>query len=711
MQGTYTPWIVYLSVALAAVVSYTALGLSSRIGSAYGRARTMWFAGGTCALGLGIWAIHFLALLSLELPIALSYNLLTIIAALGVALVTAAGALAVVSRDELNRGQMMLGSAVLTAGVCGVLYTGIAAIRVTPHIAYNGVLVSVALALALAVSWSAIWTAFRLRLDQSWSGRIVPLGAAVLLGSAFAAVQYIGLASVIFQPATQALPGAKLDEGWVALAVGLFVFAVLALTLLTIVYDAYIARHVRDRDSAREQAHANARYAARHDALTNLPNRLAIAEAAETAIEEAIRDRNQFAVLVMNVNRLKTINESLGLGAGDELLRELAQRLRAVLRRSDRLARLAGDEFMILARQIRSPKDIEAIVAKINECLIEPFVTRSLELHASLSIGISVFPNDGDTFEVLLRRADVAMRAAKDTNGSHRFYSEEMSDKSDDRLALENELRRALELNQLELHYQPKVDISTGRVRSAEALVRWRHPTRGLVPPGIFIPLAEDSGLIVPIGEWVLREACRQLRAWLDEGLPPVRVAVNLSAKQFKQEDLPEIVRGALETSNLQPGYLELELTESAIMHDAEKSAAVLQALSTMGVHISIDDFGTGYSSLSYLRRFPLDKLKIDRSFIRDLMLNPEDVAIVRAIISLAHSLRLRVVAEGVETNDQLEFLRRLGCDQYQGFLYSPAVPAAVFAQLIKRLRAERPEYTEADMLKTQSRLSAYTPS
>jgi EAL domain-containing protein (putative c-di-GMP-specific phosphodiesterase class I) len=286
-----------------------------------------------------------------------------------------------------------------------------------------------------------------------------------------------------------------------------------------------------------------------------------------------------------------------------------------------------------------------------------------------------------------------------------------MSHLADDRLALETELRRALELEQLELHYQPKVDIASGRVRSAEALIRWRHPTRGLVTPGVFIPLAEETGLIVPIGEWVLRRACRQLRTWIDSGMRPVRVAVNLSAKQFRQADLAAVVKSALSESNLEPGYLELELTESAVMHDAEKSAATLQVLSTMGVHISIDDFGTGYSSLSYLRRFPLDKLKIDRSFIRDLMMNPDDVSIVRAIISLAHSLRLRVVAEGVETAEQLEFLRNLGCDQYQGFFCSPAVPAEAFADLIHRLRKERPEYTEADMLKTQSRLSAYKPT
>jgi EAL domain-containing protein (putative c-di-GMP-specific phosphodiesterase class I) len=286
----------------------------------------------------------------------------------------------------------------------------------------------------------------------------------------------------------------------------------------------------------------------------------------------------------------------------------------------------------------------------------------------------------------------------------------EMSNAADERVSLENDLRRAVEMGQLELHYQPKVDIGTNRIRSAEALLRWRHPTRGLVPPNVFIPIAEDTGLIVQIGEWVLRDSCRQVRAWIDSGMTPVRVAVNLSAKQFRHVDLVAVVRSALDEAQLQPGYLELELTESAIMDDAEKSASTLEFLSTMGVHISIDDFGTGYSSLSYLRRFPLDKLKIDRSFVRDLMSNPDDASIVKAIISLAHNLRLRVVAEGVETAEQLAFLRELGCDQYQGFFCSPAVPAPAFEALLLKTRADLPELTEADMLRTQSRLSAFSP-
>ena len=449
----------------------------------------------------------------------------------------------------------------------------------------------------------------------------------------------------------------------------------------------------------------------RHDGLTDLPNRSAVEDAAERAIDECRAKGGEFAVIVLNVDRLKTINNSLGHHAGDELLRELSRRMRRVLKRNDVLVRLAGDEFTVLAHNLRGTRDAESILNRLSGTAREPVMIREQEVHASLSAGISVFPVDGSTFPVLLRHAEVAMRVAKaSSRGSYRFYSHDMSQSADDRLTLENELRRAIELGQMEVHYQPKVDIPTNRVRSAEALIRWRHPTRGMVPPNKFIPMAEEAGMIVEIGEWVLREACMQVRRWLDGGLSPVRVAVNLSAKQFRHADLAAVVRSALQDAGLEPGYLERELPESAVMDDAEKSASTLQVLSTMGVHISIDDFGTGYSSLSYLRRFPLDKLKIDRSFVRDLIENPDDASIVKAIISLAHNLRLRVVAEGVETGEQLGFLRELGCDQYQGFYCSPAVPPDEFASLLQRLRAERPEYTEADMLRTQSRLSAFTP-
>ncbi len=449
----------------------------------------------------------------------------------------------------------------------------------------------------------------------------------------------------------------------------------------------------------------------RHDTLTGLPTRVAIVASAEQAIAEAQSAGVPFSVTVLNVNRLKSINDALGHEVGDALLRLLSQRLRAILARGDVLGRLAGDEFVILGRVGTGTIPAEVTVETIFAALREPFSIEGHDIEVTVCAGIAMFPEHGATFDVLLRRAETAMRAGRSVaRGSFRFYSEEMSKSEEERLALEADLRHAIRDGQLELHYQPKVDIASGRVRSAEALLRWQHPQRGFVPPNLFIPIAEETGLILSIGEWVLRQACLQMRTWLDSGMPPLRVSVNLSAKQFRHGDLTAVVCSALEDAQLQPGYLELELTESSIMHDAEASAAVLQLLSTMGVHISIDDFGTGYSSLSYLWRLPLDKLKIDRSFVRELLSNPDDVAIVKAIISLAHSLRLGVVAEGVETLEQLEHLRELGCDQYQGFYCSPAVPPDAFVALIKRLRAERPALTEADMLRTQSRLYAYTP-
>jgi diguanylate cyclase (GGDEF)-like protein len=490
----------------------------------------------------------------------------------------------------------------------------------------------------------------------------------------------------------------------VLLGIGTISFAL----LLSIAFHAFANR----LSGANDEPRVTSRPLSQHDTLTGLPGRRLLEEHLDNALAAASRVEREVAVMVVSVDRLKSINESLGHQAGDELMRQMAQRLRMALRRSDVIGRLTGNDFLIIAGELLNGGDAETVANKAIEAARAPLAINGVEVRSPLTLGVSRFPADGQTFESLLRHAETAVRFTKQSApGGYKFYSPEMNTSNQERLAIENELWRALALSQLELHYQPKVDVTTGRVRSCEALVRWRHPERGLVPPNAFIPVAEETGLIAPIGEWVLREACRQMRAWLDSGMPPIRVAVNLSAKQFRDTDLPGVVGSALHDADLQPGYLELELTESAVMQEPEKSAEMLKTLSAMGVHISIDDFGTGYSSLSHLRRFPLDKLKIDRSFIREVLANKDDAAIVTAIISLAHSLRLKVVAEGVETAGQLEFLKRLGCDQYQGYLFSPAVPNAQFAALVAKLREQQAELTEADMLRTQSRLSVYTAS
>ncbi len=708
MQGSYTPWLVCLSIAVAIVVSYTALSLASRVAVARGRAGHAWLIGGAAVLGIGIWSMHFIGMLAFSLPISLTYDIRTTAASLGIAIVVSAFALTIAGRDSLSMVRLLLSAILLGAGIASMHYTGMAGIRIVPQITYDPMLFAASVGVAISASFAALWLVFHLRHGNSWQMALSRIAAATVMGLAISGMHYTGMSAANIGAGAYCLPGARLDNAWFGIALALLAMGIMIIALLTAVYDAWMQQQQTERaDELREHRLASSR----SDALTGLPNRVALEEAAELAIERAQKKNGQFAVLMLDVDRFKAINDSLGHQAGDEMLAELSRRLRRLLRHNDTLARLAGDEFTILVTELRNARDAEAVAEKVVEALGQRFSIGGVEVHPSVSIGISTFPLDGENFEVLLRRAKAAMRYTKDAaRGGYGFYAAEMSAFTDDRLTLEVELRRAIENDELELYYQPKVDIATNRVRSCEALIRWRHPTRGLVPPMMFIPVAEETGLIVPIGEWVLREACQQVRRWLDAGIPPLRVAINLSAKQFRQANLTSIVQSALAAAHIEPGFIELELTESSVMHDPEKSTQTLASLSAMGSHISIDDFGTGYSSLSYLRRFPLDKLKIDRSFIRDLMNNPDDAAIVKAIISLAHSLRLRVVAEGVESPDQLEFLRQLGCDQYQGYHCSPAVTADEFAALILRLRAERPELTEADMLRTQSRLSAFTP-
>jgi diguanylate cyclase (GGDEF)-like protein len=437
---------------------------------------------------------------------------------------------------------------------------------------------------------------------------------------------------------------------------------------------------VKTRDKSLELVNAELLHLATHDALTGMPNRTLFADRLAAAVCLGL----PFAVGVLDLDRFKVINDSLGHGAGDALLKAVAQRLLSVTRAQDTVARAGGDEFLLLLHEVGSREDIETLATRWMDVLSASYRIQGTELHVSPSIGIACFPLDAEDGHELLARADEAMyHAKKSGRNMFRFFDAEVTSFSRENLVIEAELRRAIANSELFLHYQPRVDIATDAVRSVEALLRWQHPTRGRLMPGEFIAIAEDTGLILPIGEWVIREACRQARLWQVQGLPLLRVAVNVSPMQFRHPGFFNVVWAALETNSLDAAHLEIELTEATLMTNAEKSVVMLEQLSQLGIVVSIDDFGTGYSSMSYLQRFPIDELKIDRSFIRDLDFNPNDVSIVRAIISLAHELGLKVVAEGVETVEQLALLKRMGCDQYQGFLRSAAVaPADIAAQL-----------------------------
>ena len=438
-------------------------------------------------------------------------------------------------------------------------------------------------------------------------------------------------------------------------------------------------------------------YLAMYDALTGLPNRQLFHQQLTQAVARAHRNGDHIAIMFIDLDRFKRINDTLGHATGDMLLREVAARLNRCVRTTDQVgrdgdsmlpegsvARLAGDEFTVTLDTLRDPQDAARVARRIISEVSRPFMLSGQEVVVTTSIGIAVYPEDGEQAEMLLKNADVAMYQAKDLGrNAYQFFAGEMNSAAVERLRLENELRRAMEGDQLSLHYQIKIDARDGSIAGLEALMRWRHPELGMVPPVTFIPVAEEIGLIVDFGAWVLEEACRQTKAWRDAGLPVAPIAINLASPSFRQPDLVERVASALRRHDVLPADLCIEATESILMRDADATMATLKQLRELGVKLSIDDFGTGYSSLSYLRRFPIDQLKIDRSFVNDLVVNSDDAAIINAIASLARSLNLDVVAEGVETVEQARLLAKQGCYIMQGYFFSKPVSAEELTQIL----------------------------
>jgi diguanylate cyclase (GGDEF)-like protein/PAS domain S-box-containing protein len=421
-------------------------------------------------------------------------------------------------------------------------------------------------------------------------------------------------------------------------------------------------------------------YMAFHDSLTALPNRSLFYDRIYHGLARSRRSNSKIALILLDIDHFKSINDSLGHDSGDLLLKAFAGRLSECVRDMDTVARLGGDEFVVVLECVQNVEDVALVANKLLASLARPIEIGGQNISTTVSMGVSLFPDDGVDTDELLKNADVAMYKAKEAGkNNYQFYTKGMNATAVNYLLLENDLRRALEQEQLTLHYQPQIDLHTGNLMGVEALVRWQHPTRGLISPAHFIPLAEETGLIVPIGEWVLREACRQQKRWLVAGKQVGKIAVNLSPRQFRQKNFPGKVETILREAQLGPEHLELEITESCAMEHAGETINQLNQLNRMGLYLSIDDFGTGYSSLAYLQRFPIQKLKIDRSFVNDIHDDENDAAIAKTIIGLAHSMKLRVIAEGVETVYQAEWLRQHGCDQAQGFLYAKPMSSKVF--------------------------------
>lgn len=425
---------------------------------------------------------------------------------------------------------------------------------------------------------------------------------------------------------------------------------------------------------------------AHHDGLTDLPNRMLLQDRLSQAIELAHRQSRQLAVMFMDLDRFKHINDSLGHAVGDQLLQSVARCLLSCVRHSDTVSRQGGDEFVLLLPYIGHAEDAAISAQKMLAALALPHHIERHDLHVSVSIGISIYPDDGLDAETLLKNADTAMYHAKENGRNNfKFFEQGMNARAVERQSIEASLRRALERQEFVLHYQPKINLHCGTMVGVEALIRWQHPEQGLLAPAQFVPIAEDSGLILPIGRWVLREACLQARAWRNAGLPPITIAVNTSALEFRAKDFLDNIRTTLEDACLEPRYLELELTESVLMRDAESTDCVLHALADLGVKLAIDDFGTGYSSLSYLRKFPIDTLKIDQSFVNRMSNNPDDATIVSAVINMGKSLKKHVIAEGVETPEQYAFLLAQNCDEGQGYHFGYPMPAEALAALLRK--------------------------
>lgn len=689
VAATYSPALVFISLCVAILASYTALDLTGRIATARGRTAYLWMGGGALAMGFGVWSMHFIGMLALELPLELGYDLGLTLWSLLVAILSCGFALWLVSQPSLPALQLLLGALIMGAGISAMHYSGMAALKMQPGIDYDPTLFGLSLVIAVGASAAALSIAFRLR-KQTPYVRLIRGGASVIMGLAIVGMHYTGMAAANFPVGSfcgalvDGLSGKGLDN-----LVLVSSLAVLVIALLTSIFDARLDARTAALADSLTQANEELTQLALHDTLTGLPNRILLADRISQAMAKVAEQGGCFSLMFIDLDGFKPVNDAFGHHVGDRLLREVALRLREQLRSQDTLARIGGDEFVLLVR-LTGPDDAPQVATRQVSLLAKSFRVDEHDLQISASIGIALYPGNGQTAEELLMNADAAMYHAKGggKNG-YSFFDVSMNTNARKQLQLMQDLRQALEHNQFRLHYQPKFDASNGKPVGAEALLRWEHPQQGLLQPDDFIELAEKTGLIIPIGEWVLNEACRQMRIWFDQGYSHWRIAVNLSALQFCYSGLVDSVVSALERNQLPANSLTLEITETTAMSDADASMTVLQKLSHMGVDLSIDDFGTGYSSLMYLKRLPANELKIDRGFVRDLEHDSDDAAIVSAIVALGQALGLRIVAEGVETDTQQSFLTTLGCDSLQGFLLGQPLPAEQF--MVDIHRAEQP--------------------
>jgi diguanylate cyclase len=661
--------LVLLAAVICCFACFTTLNILARASSHRSKIRAAWLAGAAVVFGSGVWATHFVAMLAFESDLIGGYALPTTLLSFAVVCAGAAGAFWLALQPFHRWIRALAAGLLLGASVGAMHYTGIGAMHVRGIISFDPGYVAVSIVSGMAFSSLAlrdVWIAERLPrrvLDAAW------LSAGIIL------LHFTGMTALSIQPLptdvpTSLLIGSTLLATIIAALSGL----ILALSLFGSLVDQYLSQRLaREESSLHHLAH--------HDPLTGLPNRLQCHERLAEMVGMASGEDACVGVMCLDLDRFKQVNDLLGHRAGDQLLVQVATRLQSLVRATDMVARIGGDEFVVAAARPVSAASAAALAGRIVDALGEPFLLDGQQVTIGTSIGLALGPADGASGADLLGNADTALyQAKKDGRGLYRFFEASMNERLRHRQILEQDLRKGIHDGQLELHYQPLLDVQSKNVTGFEALVRWRHPERGLVPPNEFIPLAEETGLILPLGRWVLQAACREAASWN----LPLRIAINVSPVQFRQPELAETILAILKDTGLPPQRLEVEVTESVLIRHADQAVETLEKLRDHGVNISLDDFGTGYSSLSYLRRFPFNKIKLDRSFIQGLGEDEEAAVITRAIVALGRSLNLTVTAEGVETAEQLAFLEAQACNQIQGYLVSKPLPASDIAQLMR---------------------------
>jgi diguanylate cyclase (GGDEF)-like protein len=692
MHGSYNIYLVGVSLLVVMFASYTALDLAGRIRLIRGteKKRFLWLLGGAVAMGTGIWSMHFIGMLAFRMPIELGYDLQITGCSLLIAILISGFALDVVTRDELRRTRLGVGGVLMGLGVAAMHYTGMAALRMQPAISYNLGLFLTSIGIAIAASWAALWIAFTLRDSNQRYVFVKRCAAGFVMGLAIAGMHYVGMSAAIFRSESICGVTKGVSTTWLAFTVTGATLFVLTMTLLYSMLDAHYDLQAFRLKASLEKDRLNASLAdanerllamATEDALTGLPNRSSLIERIEVAIHAAQRSGNSFTLMFMDLDGFKTVNDSLGHTAGDKLLKAFSRQLVKGVRHEDTVARLSGDEFVVLLERIGRQQEVAPIAMGVLERMQQELVIDGTPLRLTVSIGIATYPQDGESVEELLKNADTAMYDAKQNGrNTYRFFNVGMSEAAARTLLIHSGLTEALEKRHLSLHFQPKFCGLKEEMVGAEALIRWEHPQLGDIPPLDFIPVAERTGQIVPIGNWVIGEACRYIKRWKQERLPAVKIAINLSREQLRQPDYVESVLAMVEAAGVEPAQIMFEITETVAMGDAALTADVICRFQRAGFDIAIDDFGTGYSSLAYLQQFRVKQLKIDRFFTDGLDRHGEEgYAMVSAIIALAHALEMVVVAEGVETGSQLSKLKELHCDEIQGFLLARPLSAGDF--------------------------------